>query len=110
MLLENGHAPETNEGLTVFGATVISLCVERGVRSRQALVVRLREAGYVKEDGETPLYSHARVGNWYYGRNAVDRKFCAALVDVLGLEDTSRLAEAFTFGQDEKAGDMLKVS
>lgn len=92
--------------LSRFGATVLSLCLEHGIPTRQKLVELLIRRGYTGEEGR-PLYSHAKIGNWFYGRNAVDRRFCVALVDVLNLgpEERHRLAMAFTFGQDEEVGD-----
>ncbi len=86
-----------------FGATVTALLAEHGITNRQRLVNLLEEEGYVNEGGQ-PLYSHARIGNWFYGRHEADRHFCLALVDVLELNQSEidRLSEAFLFGQDEE--------
>lgn len=96
---------QERDQLTRFGATVMSLCAEHGLSTRQALVEKLERAGYTKLIGgkKQPRYSHARIGNWFYGRHAADRHFCLALRDSLGLTqaEQDRLADAFTFGQDE---------
>lgn len=96
-----------NGKLSRFGSTVMSLCAERGIRTRKELVDRIGKAGYERETkaGETAArFSHAVIGNYVYGEAAVNRTFCRALLDALQLtgEERIRLAEAYTFGQDEE--------
>ncbi len=97
------HNESQKYSLKRFGATVTALLAEHGITTRQRLVELLKEEGYVNGNGQ-PLYSHARIGNWFYGRHETDRHFCLALIDVLelGKKDTDRLSEAFLFGQDEE--------
>ncbi len=90
-LTPNGHSVPT-----VFGATLFALMTRRGITRWAALSKKLAEHGY--------RYSAARIGNWAYGRNAVNGDFPVAFAQALDLSDEEKrdLAWAFTFGQRKR--------
>ncbi len=85
---------DERRALTVFGAVVLELMLGRGIRTWVELSALFREHGY---DFKAP-----RMGSWSYGRHPADKLFPSALAEVLGLNsgERTRLAHAFTYGQD----------
>ena len=85
------------ESLTVFGSTVLSLMLEKGVRTETA-PRRLLE----KKEGLK--VSQAGLTGWLYRRYGVTKDFPPAFARALNLDEQQkwRLAWEYTFGQDER--------
>jgi hypothetical protein len=85
---------ERNERiLTEFGATVLSLMAEKGVRTQGELVDLLEHEGL--------KVSQPGLSGWLYGRHGVQKEMPVALAEALKLDEKqrTRLALAFTYGQ-----------
>lgn len=85
-----------NGGLTRFGAALLKIMADRGMREVTQLCAVLEEHGHV--------YKRQRVSNWLYGRYPVDNQFPHAVEESLDLteEESDAFAHAFTFGQRRK--------
>jgi hypothetical protein len=79
--------------LTEFGATVLALSAEKGLRNQSEVVERLQNRGY--------SVSQQRLSNWIYGKNAAARDFPENFAAAMDLDPKQmlRLAESFTYGQ-----------
>ncbi len=85
------------KGPTVFGWVMAELMMSRGITSQTGLSARMQEHGYDYQPG--------RLSGWMHGKSAVNRSFPSAFAEVLDLDDEERrrLADAFTYGQEDKA-------
>jgi len=70
------------EALTVFGATVLSLMLEKGVRT-QAQLLRLLEKEGCKA-------SQSGFSNWLHGRHGANKDFLPAFARALKLYPSAR--------------------
>jgi hypothetical protein len=84
------------EALTVFGATVLSLMLEKGVRTQAQLLRLLEKEGFKA--------SQSGFSNWLHGRHGANKDRPPAFAPALKLDERQkeRLAMAYAFGQDEK--------
>ena len=83
-------------GLTVYGATVMGLAVERGYFTQKAF------ARALNEHTDEKVNEH-KLGRWLRGEHAPPWWVNELIADVLDLDDDAltRLARANTFGQKE---------
>lgn len=85
--------------LTRFGATVLTILANRGVRQTNVMIRDMAAKG--------KHYKRQRVSAWLYGRHPVHHKFPKDLEATYPLSEDERvrLALDFTFGQDERLGE-----
>jgi hypothetical protein len=85
--------------MTVFGAVVGELMLERDIRSWTDLSKFLEAHGH--------SFEPSRLSGWAYGQHDVDWRFVRALAEVLRLEaeERTRLAMTFTYGQGERVNE-----
>lgn len=82
--------------LSYFGRVVWVMMATRGITGYADLSVLLRGSGHD--------FSDDVLRNWLTGRTSVHKTFSPALAEVLRLDDEerARLADVFTYHQDEK--------
>jgi hypothetical protein len=85
--------------MTVFGAVVGELMLERDIRSWTDLSKLLKAHGHSVEA--------SRLSGWAYGQHDVDWRFVRALAEVLRLQadERTRLAMTFAYGQGERVNE-----
>ncbi len=85
--------------MTVFGAVVGELMLERDIRSWTDLSKLLEAHGH--------SFEASRLSGWAYGHRDVDWRFVRALAEVLRLEaeERTRLAMTFAYGQGERVNE-----
>jgi hypothetical protein len=85
--------------MTVFGAVVGELMLERDIRSWMDLSKLLKAHGH--------NFEGSRLSGWAYGQHDVDWRFVRALAEVLRLqaEQRTRLAMTFAYGQGERVNE-----
>jgi hypothetical protein len=85
--------------MTVFGAVVGELMLERDIRSWTDLSKLLKAHGH--------SFEPSRLSGWAYGQHDVDWRFVRALAEVLRLkaEERTHLAMTFAYGQGERVNE-----
>lgn len=86
-----------SRAMTEFGATVLSLMAERGIRTQKDLAARLKD-----DHGEQ--VNARRLSPWLRNVNAPPAWLPRSIREGLNLSEdqTMRLAKAYTFGADRK--------
>jgi hypothetical protein len=85
--------------MTVFGAVVGELMLERDIRSWTDLSRLLEAHGH--------YFEASRLSGWAYGQHDADWRFVRAFAEVLRLEaeERTRLAMTFAYGQGERVNE-----